>query len=499
MDLIAIEGKVAVDRHTAMDHTVDSELELASSLCTLASTLLATKNDGSARDRSAGALEPAQEAVLLRLRWLTAGQVSARFAGEVQDALRLLEQASRAIGHRELATATIRDACNAYTRVAHTHPQAAGVCADALAKCGVWLCRLDPSAAVTAADESVRIRAHLFAADVTQCRKYLTTLNTLLRTLMVGRQRKQAVAMYRERYAALTTPAMTARLRELDLDEIGFTSKTNAALTKLDCRNLDRAGYLTQQQILYDSGGDLSTIEEINWSLALVGLKPLAAGAMPDPPAKPVEIATSFGALSVHCTAVDAFEQVRQAVVAAYAADDARRVPLSMFQGVDTAHWGTPEPQLNTATQLGDDLVFIERMSANWIAVRSLNWEVAPVARNPLAVFLSRYWPVVSVTTIEDLAYELCWYENGAATQYAGLGRPAEPTPLPNPLAPLSFGILAEYGADYASETQVRAAFGNTPMFAKLTGLPANGIRQAAETHPLTSFGDQVLAFRGRD
>ncbi|ONM47355.1 hypothetical protein [Nocardia donostiensis] len=496
MDLIAIEGRVAAERRAAMDRSPENELQLASSLYELAGALLATRENRSGRDRSAGALEPAQEAVMIRLRWLTAGHVSARFAGEVQDALKLLEQAARTIGHRELATSTIRDACNAYTRVAHSHPHAAGVCADGLSKCGVWLCRLDPGAAVAATDEAVRIRAALFAADPDQSKKYLATLNTLLRTLMVGRQRKQALAMYRERYAALTTPAMTARLRELGIEEIGFTNKTYTALAKLKVRSLERAGYLTQQQILYQSGGDLSTIEEINWSLALVGLKPLAAGAMPDPPARPVEIATSFGALSVHCSSPNAVEQVREAVIAAYVADGARPVSLSTFQGVDKAHWGTPEPQMNTAPRLGDDIVLIERLSGSWIAVRSLKWELTPVAKNPLALYLSRHWPVVSVTTIENMAYELCWYEQGAATQYAALGRPAEPTPLDTPLAPLNFGKLADYGADYASETQVRAAFGNTTMFAKLTQLPASGIRQAAEAQPLSSYGDQILSFR---
>lgn len=497
MDLSAVERRVATDRRAAMDRSAESELQLATSLCELATALAATKNDPTARDRSAAALEPAQEAVLIRLRWLTNGHVSAQFAGQVQDALRILEQAARAIGHRELATATIRDACNAYRQVAATHPNAAGVCADGLSKCGVWLCRLDPGAAVAATEEAVRIRARLFAADPDQSSKYLASLNTLLRTLMVGRQRKQAVAMYRERYAALTSPAMTATMRETKISEIGFTSKTLTAMKKLDCPTLERAGRLTQQQILYQSAGDLSTIEEINWNLALVGLKPLAAGALPDPPSKPVDIATSFGALAVRCSSADAVAQIRAAVIAAYAADGAEPVAISAFQGVDRTHWSTPDPELNTATTLGDDLVLIERLSGSWVAVQSLNWEIAPVGRHPLALRLSQRWPVVSVTTVEQLSYELCWYEQGVPTQYAALGRPAEPTPLDTPLAPLNFGVLADYGADYASETQVRAAFGNTPMFAKLTQLPASGIRQAVESRPLTDYGEHVLSFRG--
>lgn len=496
MDLIAIEAHVAENRRAARDRTAESELQLATSLCELAAALIATKDDGTVRNRSAGALEPAQEAVMIRLRWLTAGHISARFATEVQDALRLLEQAARAIGHRELAAATIRDACNAYTRVAHDYPNAAGVCADGLSKCGVWLCRLDPGAAVAATDEAARIRASLFASDPDQSRKYLATLNTLLRTLMVGRERKQAIAMYRERYAALTTPDMAARLRGMKIDEVGFTSKTCKALAKLECPTLERAGRLTQQQILYQSSGDLPTIEEINWHLALIGLKPLVAGAMPDRPTEPVEIATSFGALSVLCSAPDAVQQVREAVVAAFAAHGARQVDISSFHGVDKSHWATPDPQMNIDPTLGDDIVLIERLSGSWVAVMSLKWEVAPVAKHPIALHLSQRWPVVSVTTTENVAYELCWYEQGAATQYAALGRPAEPIALDTPLAPLGFGKLADYGADYASETQVRTAFGNTPMFAKLTELPASGIRQAAEARPLASYGEQVLTFR---
>ncbi|MGI5221059.1 hypothetical protein [Nocardia sp. CA-290969] len=497
MDLIAIEGRVATDRIAARDRTPETELRLATSLSELAAAYLATQTDGSIRNRVAGALEPAQEAVMIRLRWFTAGRVSAEFANEVQDTLRLLEQAARAIGHRELATATIRDACNAYTQVAHDHPNAAGACADSLSKCGVWLCRLDPGAAVVATDEAVRIRAGLFAADPGQSRKYLATLNTLLRTLMVGRQRKQAVAMYRERYTALTTPAMAAQLRALKIEEIGFTGKTQAALRKLECRTLERAGYLTQQQILYQSAGDLATIEEINWNLALVGLKPLVAGAMPDQPARPVEIGSSFGALSVLCSAPDALAQVRAAIIAAYTAAGAEPVDINTAYGVDKAHWGTRDPQLNATPELGEDIVLIERRSGSWVAVQSLKWELTPIAKNPLALHLSRHWPVLSVTSTENLAYELCWYEQGAATQYAALGRPAEPVALDTPLAPLDFGKLADYGADYASETQIRSAFGNATMFAKLTELPASGIRQAAEARPLAGYGDQVLCFRG--
>ncbi|WP_416564951.1 hypothetical protein [Nocardia testacea] len=496
MDLIAIEGRVAADRLAARDRTPEAELRLATTLCELAAAYLATQTDGSVRNRVAGALEPAQEAVMIRLRWFTSGHVSAVFANEVQDTLRLLEQAARAIGHRELATATIRDACNAYTRVAHEYPNAAGVCADGLSKCGVWLCRLDPGAAVVATDEAVRIRATLFEADPEQSRKYLATLNTLLRTLMVGRQRKQAVAMYRERYTALTTAAMASQLRNLKIEEIGFTTKTQAALRKLECRTLERAGYLTQQQILYQSAGDLATIEEINWQLALVGLKPLVAGAMPDQPAKPVEIGSSFGALSVLCSAPGALEQVRDAIVAAFTAAGAEPVDINTAYGVDKAHWGTRDPQLNAATELGEDIVLIERMSGSWIAVKSLKWELTPVAKNPLALALSQQWPVMSVTSTENLAYELCWYEQGSATQYAALGRPAEPVALDTPLAPLDFGKLADYGADYASETQIRSAFGNATMFAKLTELPASGIRQAAEAQPLAGYGERVLCFR---
>ncbi|WP_282782217.1 MULTISPECIES: hypothetical protein [unclassified Nocardia] len=496
MDLSAIERRVAADRREAADRSAEAELRLADSLYELATALLATKNDESVRDRSPGALEPAQEAVHIRLRWLTAGRVDARFAGKVQDALRLFEQAARTIGHRQLATHTIRDACNAYRYVAQTYPNAAAACADSLSKCGVWLCRLDPDAAVAAGSDAVRIRAALFAQDSEQAGRYLASLDMVLRTYMVGRQRKPALAMYRELYTAVTSPAMTARLREMRIEEIGFTSKTVTALTKLDALTLDRAGYLTQQQILYQTSGDLATIEEINWKLALVGLKPLAPGALPDLPSKPVEIADSFGALSVRCSDGDALEQVRAAVLAAYTADGAHVVDSTAFLGVSQQHWSIPEPRSNPEQTLGDDVVLLERSSEHWISVKSLKWEVAPVGRHPLALRLSKYWPVVSVTTTENLAYELCWYDDGAATQYAALGRPAGPATLDTPLAPVNFAALAEYGADYASETQVRAAFGNTPMFAKLTRLPASGIRQAAEAGPLTDYGDHILYFR---
>ncbi|NNH70665.1 hypothetical protein HLB23_12455 [Nocardia uniformis] len=496
MDLSAIERQVSDDRRAAADRSADAELRLADSLCEFATALIATKNDESVRDRSPGALEPAQEAVHIRLRWLSAGRVDAQFAGKVQDALRLFEHAARTIGHRQLATHTIRDACDAYRFVAQKYPNAAAACADSLSKCGVWLMRLDPDAAVAASADAVRIRAALFANDPETAARYLASLDMLLRTFMVGRQRKPALAQYRELYTSVTSAAMTARLREIRVEDIGFTSKTLTALTKLDALTLDRAGYLTQQQILYQTSGDLSTIEEINWKLALVGLKPLAAGALPDQPSRPMEIATSFGALSVRCSDSDALDQVRAAVIASYTADGAQIVDATAFLGVDQKHWSIPQPQPNPEETLGDDVVLLERTSEHWISVKSLKWEVAPVGKHPLALRLSKNWPVVTVATTENLAYEMCWYEDGAATQYAALGRPAGPSALDTPLAPLNFGALAEYGADYASETQVRAAFGNTPMFAKLTRLPASGIRQAAETGPLTDFGDHIVYFR---
>ncbi|KZM75284.1 hypothetical protein IU500_23540 [Nocardia terpenica] len=497
MELSAIERRVAEDRRVAaQERTAEAELRLAASLYELAEGFLATKQDGSGRDRAPAALEPAQEAVLIRLRWLTAGHVSAQFAGQVQEALRLFEQAARTIGHRELATATIRQACDAYHHVAQRYPLAAGVCADGLSKCGVWLCRLDPSSAVAASSEAVRIRAGLFAGDPEQSTRYLASLNMLLRTLMIGRPRKQALAMYRERYAAWTSPEMTTRLRETRAEDLDFTAKTHAALAKLDCKTLERAGRLTQHQILYQTEGDLSTIEEINWKLGLVGLKPLAAGALPDLPSKPVDITASFGTLSVRCTAPDALEQVRDAVIAAYAADGVRAVGSGFFRGMHQPLWEIPEPQLNTSAQLGDDVVLIERSGGKWISVMSLNWELTPTGSHPLALRLAQQWPVLAVNTTENLAYELCWYVDGAATQYAALGRPAGQPALAHPLAPLDFATLADYGADYASETQVRAAFGNTAMFAKLTHLPSSGIRQAGQSRPLAEYGDRILFFR---
>ncbi|MFC8527914.1 hypothetical protein [Nocardia sp. NPDC057227] len=496
MDLNALEYQASVDRRAAVDRSSETELRLATSLCELARGLIATRTDGSPRDRTAEALEPAQQAVEIRLHWFSAGLVSARLAGEIQDALRIFDQAARAVGHRELATTTIRRACDVYRRVAHAYPHGAAMCADALAKCGVWLLRLDPATAVAANEDATRIRAGLFAADPAQATKYLAALNTLLRTLTIGRQRKQALSTYRERYSSWTTPEMTKQLREIKIADLDLTAKTLAALTKLDCRTLQGAGRLTQQQILYQSAGDLATIEEINWKLALVGLKPLAAGAMPDQPSRPMEIATSFGALSVRCSAPDAVKQVRAAVLAAYEADGARLVQSSNYLGVHEKHWSVPAPELNAETVLGDDVVLIERGSGSWVAVKSLAWEVAPAGSHPLALRLAERWPVLSVTATEQMSYELCWYQDGVPTQYAALGRPAGAVTLDTPLAPLDFAVLADYGADYASETQVRAAFGNIGMFAKLTELPSSGIRQAAEARALAEYGEDVLFFR---
>ena len=497
MELSAIEQQVSEDRRAAAtERSPEADLRLATSLCELSRTFLDTRDGEEGRDRAPAALEPAQEAVLIRLHWLGAGHVSAEFAGQVQESLRLFEQAARTIGHRELATATIRQACDVYHQVAQRYPMAAGVCADGLSKCGVWLCRLDPDSAVSASSEAVRIRAGLFATDDEQAGRYLASLNMLLRTLTIGRPRKQALAMYRERYSAWTTQEMASRLRDIRIEDMDFTSKTRAALIKLDCQTLDRAGYLTQQQILYQTSGDLTTIEEINWKLGLVGFKPLAAGALADPPSRPVEIGASFGALGVRCASRDGVAQVRAAVIAAYEADGARLTDSTVFQGVHQTHWHIPDPELNVVPELGDDVVLIERSGGSWVAVMSLHWELTPVGGHPLGLRLSQRWPVIAVNTTENMSYELCWYADGVATEYAALGHPAGQPPLTTPLAPLNFAALADYGADYASETQVRSAFGNTPMFTKLTHLPASGIRQAGQARPLADYGDQVLFFR---
>lgn len=495
MELSAIERQVADDRRAAtQDRSDEAELRLATSLTELARALLQTQKSTTEDDRASAALAPAQEAALIRLRHLAGGLVSAKFAGHVQEALRLFEEAARTIGHRELATATIRQACDAYRHAAQRYPLAAAVCADGLSKCGVWLIRLEPQTAVAASEEAVRIRAALFAANPDQSARYLSSLNLLLRTLMIGRSRKQALAMYREHYAGLTTPEMTSWLRETRIEDIDFTGKTQAALSKLNVQTLERAGYLTQQRILYQTDGDLTTIEEINWKLGLVGLKPLAAGAMPDPPSKPVEIATSFGALSVRCPNPDALARVREAVIEVYASDGAQLVDDAR-QVIAQTEWGS-DPEVNADERLGNDIVALERSGGRWISVLSLRWELTGVGRHPLALRLSQQWPVIAVNTAEDMAYELCWYEDGFATGYAALGRPSGQAPIDKPLPPLDFATLADYGADYASETQVRVAFGNTAMFAKLTHLPASGIRQAGQAGRVAEFGPNLLVFR---
>lgn len=495
MELSAIERQVAVDRSAARDRTFEAEVRLATSLGELAKALLATRTNGAPRDRTTEALAPAQESVGIRLHWLIQGEVSARFAGELQDALRVFEQAARQTGHRELAASTIRNACHAYREVAQTFPQVAGMCADGLGKCGVWLGRLDQDAAVAAAEDAARIRAELAAANPDLAGKYLASLSTLLRTLMIGRSRKQALSMYRERYAAYTSTGMSIRLRACGIRDLDLTPKSLNALRELECRTLEQAGRLTQTQILRKTSGDLSTVEEINWRLALVGLRPLAPGEDPEPPSMPVEIGPTFGALAVRCPDRDAIAQLREAVAAAYAEDDIELVDSSTYLSADDEDWVIGRADFNTAASLGDDVVIIEMSYGGWVTVMSMNWELAPVGKHPLALRLSRQWPVVSVTVTENTSYELCRYEQGRATQYAALGRPSGPATLDEPLAPLDFGVLAAHGANFATENKLRAAFGNTQSFANLTYLPSAGIRQLRKTMPLIDH-EHVLFFR---
>ncbi|MEU7142911.1 hypothetical protein ABZ942_25940 [Nocardia sp. NPDC046473] len=497
MDLDALERRVAADRYAALDRSIEADLRLATSLADLAKGFIATKTDGSVRDRTRDALAPAEEAVAIRLRLLATGQVlNARLAGELNEALRSVELAARHSGRRELATTTIRRACEAYRQVARIHPEVAGLCADGLSKCGVWLGRLDQDAAVAATEEAARIRSALAAATPELSGKYLASLSTLLRTLMVGRSRKQALSMYRERYSAFTSTGMSIRLRACGVQDLDLTPKSYKALAELGVRTLEQAGRLTQQQILFKSSGDLSTVEEINWKLALVGLRPLLPGAEPDPPSMPVQIGTSFGALSVYCPVPDAIAQIRAAIIGAYATDDAYPLDRESYLGEREEHWKITDAEVNTAEKLSDDVVLIDQPYGGWVTVMSLHWELTPVGKHPLARRLSQDWPVAAITVTEHVAYELCWYEHGAATQYAALGRPAGQAPLDKPLAPLDFKMLADLNADRANETKLRAAFGNTQMFANLTYLPSSGLRQISATTPLAEHGDRVLFFR---
>ncbi|WP_054815826.1 hypothetical protein [Nocardia arizonensis] len=496
MELSAIERQVAAHRSAARNRAVETELELAASLVELAKAMVATKTDPTARrDRTIEALAPAQEAVGLRLHWFANGHVSARSAGELQEALRVFEQVTRLTNRRELATSTIRGACAVYLQAAQSDPAVAGMCADCLGKCGVWLGRLDQNAAVAATEDAARIRAELAAANPELAGKYLQSLNTLLRTLMVGRSRKQAISMYRERYAAFTSTSMAIRLRACGIRDLELTPKSYNALVELECRTLEQAGRLTQQQILRKTSGDLSTVEEINWRLALVGLRPLAPGEDPDPPSAPVEIGTTFGALGVRCPDKDAINLLRAAIIEAYALDDIHLVDSSTYLTADEDDWVIGDAETNSASTLGDDVVLIELSYGGWVTVMSMNWELTPVGRNPLAQRLSRRWPVFSVTATANMSYELCRYEDGRATEYAALGRPAGAATLDEPLAPVDFGMLAAYGAHFATETKLRSAFGNTQSFANLTYLPSGGIRQVRKTMPIIDH-DHVLFFR---
>ncbi|MFC9892457.1 hypothetical protein ACFVMC_02070 [Nocardia sp. NPDC127579] len=511
-DVGALERRVAADRSAARDRTAESELRLAASLVELAKAMLATKTDAGGRketpptgrvnsvarrDRTLEALSPSQEAVGLRLHWFANGNVSSRSAGELQEALRVFEQATRASNRRELATSTIKSACAVYLRAAQSDPYVAGMCADCLGKCGVWLGRLDQDAAVAATEDAARIRSELAVANPELAGKYLQSLSTLLRTLMVGRSRKQALSMYRERYAAFTSTGMAIRLRACGIRDLDLTPKSYNALLELECRTLEQAGRLTQQQILRKTSGDLSTVEEINWRLALVGLRPMAPGEDPDPPSAPVEIGPTFGALGVRCPDRDAIAQLREAIIEAYTAAGAQPVGSTAYLNGVEKDWRMGEPEFTTTQTLGDDVVLIEMSYGGWVTVMSMNYALTAIGKNPLAVALSAKWPVIAVTATSNSSYELCRYENGKPTQYAALGLPAGPaSALEEPLSPLDFGVLAAYGANGATETKLRSAFGNTHSFANLTYLPSGGIRQVRKTMPLIDH-DHVLYFRG--
>jgi hypothetical protein len=201
----------------------------------------------------------------------------------------------------------------------------------------------------------------------------------------------------------------------------------------------------------------------------------------------------TFGSLCILGDGRTDLEEVREAVVRSSSIDGARPVDGDAYRALPTEDEDfLCDLAVNTSPRLGADLVVLDPEIGRWIGVLSEHWELTPQGRHPLALRLSARWPVLSITATEEVAYELCLYEDGRPRQYAAHGQPAEPDPVG---VPLDFRLLADCSPIEAGAEELRAAFGNPRIFANLAGIASGGIRHLFEGTDLDGLPEDHLLF----
>ena len=273
------------------------------------------------------------------------------------------------------------------------------------------------------------------------------------------------------------------------VEELDLAIRTYNLVKKLGCQTVEDLTRLSARDILYHDLSLRWTLSELNDKLGKLGLGPLAPGRPPDrPPAVPDVPDVTFGTLALLCPDRDAVRRIGAVVVDAWAAE-----------GWDLVDYETYRPVMDDP---GSDMVAVHAADAlaSWARVVSERRELAPQGRHPLALRLSQRWPVLSVTSTEGVAYELCLYRDGRPVQYAAHGRPTTPAPVE---APLDFGLLAEHAGIPIDEAELRSVFGDGFTFAKLSGLPLGGFELATWDLTEDSFFEmwkrgEALLFRGR-
>lgn len=210
----------------------------------------------------------------------------------------------------------------------------------------------------------------------------------------------------------------------------------------------------------------------------------------------------SHGVLAVICDST-ADAVVYEAIVDAYATDGVQRVHARPVWEPDENWVDFGPPIVNTSSVLGDDDLLIGDESmyltsarhGQWgvmESVKSRRWELTPAGEHPLALRLSRRWPVLALTWTLNIAHELCLYRRGAPVSYAACGRPAEPAPVD---VPFDFDWLAPLCG--ATGQQLRSRFCDPVIFAQQARLPAEGFASIFDPRPLEDYPDaQLLAVR---
>jgi hypothetical protein len=220
-------------------------------------------------------------------------------------------------------------------------------------------------------------------------------------------------------------------------------------------------------------------------------------------------VAGGFGVLSVICDRPDGGEVVSDAVVEAYALDGVYPVDARAAWD-DAEHWEALDaPVFNPSTVLGEDDLLIGDESmrlvhprlGDWgtlVSVKSRRWELAPPGRHPLALRLSRRWPVLSLTWTPGVTHELCLYRRGGPVSFAVCGDPPDPPPV---ATPFDFDWLARLrGFDGA---RLRSRFCDPVVFRQNAGLPESGFAEIFGPAPLEDYLEryqrhELLALRRR-